>query len=643
MSNKRLKDGYYKLQDYILPNGSKRRKLVQFIYRFPRNLTIKNIKKALKYIKQNGFRGLLRKIYVFLVHTPKPCGEHLAYLSWIKNNEPTKAELEEQINHKFNINPKISIIVPMYNTPEKFFVELVDSLKEQTYSNWELCLGDGSKIKAGYIDDILKSDQRIKYKFLNKNDGISENSNRALELATGDYIGLLDHDDTLPKFSLFEVVKTINENPEAEFIYTDEDKFHYDESDRYDPHFKPDFSPDTLRSYNYICHFSIFRRDLMDKLKGFRRAYDGSQDYDLILRATEQAKSIVHIPKILYHWRVHPNSTASSAQAKLWAYEAAVKAISSQLERLGIKGTVENEFSLGLYRVKYDIIGNPKISIIIPNKDSLADLKKCINSIKKSSYTNYEIIVVENNSETKEIFDYYKKLEEENKNIKVVKYEEKGFNYSKINNFGEKNATGEYILLLNNDTQVINKDWMEEMLSLCQRDDVGIVGAKLLYPDDTVQHAGVVIGIGGIAGHINKLIDDDDIGYYSRASIINNYSAVTAACFLVKKKIYEEVGGLTEEFKVAFNDIDFCLKVRKLNKLVVYTPYARLYHYESKSRGLEDTVEKQIRFKGEIDLFRSKWNAELEKGDPYFNKNLRLDTCIYQINPENINKSTYNQ
>lgn len=635
----KLSDGYYKFQDILCPRNSKRRKVAQFLYRFPRYWRPKYIKMAREYLKENGYKGSVKHM-VRVILKPRVYDEYRqVYMQWITNNEPTEEELEKQRQHSFNYMPKISLAVPMYNTSEKFLQELINSVKAQTYTNWELCLADGSPKQLKYVAEMVKSDERIQYKFLNANKGISENTNEALKLATGEYIGLLDHDDVLPPFSLYEVVKVINEHKDAEFIYSDEDKFSgdiHDINSRYDPHFKPDFAPDTLRSYNYICHFSVFKKTLMDEIGGFRKEFDGSQDYDVILRATEKAKEIVHIPKILYHWRVHRNSTASDSSTKLYAYESAKKALQEHLDRLGIKGTVKHEFSLGVYRIKYDIIGNPKISIVISNKDSKKDLEKCITSIlDKTTYPNYEIIVVENNSQTDSIFKYYETLKKYD-NVKVVYYKEKGFNYSKINNFGEEYVTGDYVLLLNNDTEVITKDWLEEMVSLCQREEVGIVGAKLLYPDDTVQHAGVVVGLGGIAGHINKLIDKDDIGYFSRAWVVNNYSAVTAACMLVKKSVFDEVGGLDETLAVAFNDIDFCMKVRDKGYLVIYTPYARLYHYESKSRGLEDTPEKIKRFQKEIDYFNQKWKKELEQGDPYFNKNLRLDAAIYLINGQKI-------
>ncbi len=635
MSLTSLKKTYYDMQDLFFPRNSRRRRFMKFIYRLPKNLTRNNIGILKIDIKTLGLFKALKQFYIRITEAPRVINFHNDYISWMKNNEPGSDELKLQREYEFEFKPKISIVVPMYNTPKEFFIELISSVKNQTYSNWELCLADGSSSKQEYIDEAIGNDARIKYSLLEKNSGISINTNEALKLATGDYIGLLDHDDLLSEFALFEVVQAINSNEKVDFIYSDEDKINLNGKDRYDPHFKPDFSPDLLRSYNYICHFSVFKKELMQKLEGFRSDYDGAQDYDIILRATENSNLIVHIPKILYHWRVHPNSTACTSNAKLYAYESGKKAIEDHLKRLNINGSVEHEFSLGLYRVRYAIIGNPKISIIIANKDEKDSLKKCINSILKSTYKNYEIIIVENNSKNDSTFKYYESLKKQ-KNIKVIRYEISEFNYSKINNFGVKNSTGEYILLLNNDIEVITPTWLEEMLSICQREDVGIVGSKLLYPDNTVQHAGVVVGMGGIAGHINKLIPTDDIGYYARASIINNYSAVTAACLLVKRKLFNEVKGLDEEFKVAFNDVDFCMKIRSINKLVVYTPYAQLYHYESKSRGYEDTEEKQLRFKSEADLFEKKWGNIIKKGDPYFNINFRLDVPIYRVNGKKI-------
>lgn len=595
---------------------------------------VKYIKKGINYIKKYGFieglRKIRRKIVIFKTYSKFNDN----YKDWIYNNEPKESEIKKQEKFKFKYEPKISILIPMYNTNEIFFKELIESLKAQTYKNFEVCLADGSQVENKELEKYFSDDNRFKYKHLSENKGISENTNAALDMATGEFIALVDHDDTLPCFALYEVVKIINDNPDVEFIYSDEDILDA-KHERKNPYFKPDFSPDTLRSSNYICHLSVLKKTLIDEIGKFRAEFDGAQDYDMILRATEKAKLIVHIPKILYHWRAHENSTSQNTDSKSYAFIAGKKAIEEQLKRLNIKGNVELLETPGTYKVNYEVINNPLVSIIIPNKDSIQDLNKCISSVLKSTYNNYEIIIVENNSENKETFDFYNKLEENNKNVHVVKYEEKGFNFSKINNFGRKFAKGEYILLLNNDVEVINENWIEEMLGICQQKNVGIVGAKLLYPDNSVQHAGVIIGIGGVAGHIHKNIKDSDPGYFSRAVIVNNFSAVTAACLLVKTNIFDEVGGLDETLEVAFNDVDFCMKVRNKGYLVVYTPFAKLHHFESKSRGNEDTKEKKNRFSNEIDRFKEKWQEELEKGDPYFNKNFRLDDYLFVID---INK-----
>lgn len=604
------------------------------------------INRAIEFYKKNGFfktiKKILSKIRNRIFTSSKQIKldkqENENYKIWIKNNEPDDKEIEEQRNYKFEYEPKISIIVPMYNTKEKYLKELIDSIINQTYKNWELCLSDGSDEKKDYVERLVNVDERIKYKFLNANKGISENSNEALKLATGDYIALLDHDDILPAFSLFEVVKTINTDKEAEFIYTDEDKLLEEKENRMGPHFKQDYAPDTFMSYNYICHFSIFKKNLMERIGGFRKEFDGSQDYDIIFRATEQANRIIHIPKILYHWRINENSVALSAEAKPYAYEAAKKAIKAHLNRIGLKANVEDTRIIGLYKVNYEIVGTPKVSIIILNKDHKKDLKRCIDSIlEKTTYKNYEIIIVENNSKTKEIFKYYKELEK-NEKIKIVEYKEQGFNYSRLNNFGVKNATGDYIVLLNNDTEIITKDWIETMVGNCQRKDVGIVGAKLLYENDTVQHVGVVLGLTGIAGHVNLGIGADEIGYMGRNIITQNYSAVTGAMLMISKEDYERIGGLDEEFPVAYNDVDLCLKIRKLGKVVVMNPFVEAYHYESKTRGYEITEEKKRRLEEDTKRLKNKWKDVFEKEDPYFNINFRHDIPAMRIRTDRVEK-----
>lgn len=594
-------------------------------------MNFRTLRRGYNYLKANGVKKSLLKLKNKIKRRKYMSNQSVDYLDYVKNNKLSIRTIEKQRSAKFNYMPKISIVVPMYNTKFSYFVELIDSINNQTYQNFEVCLADSSKIPDVQIQKYIQelSSNKIVYKNISQNLGISENTNVAISFSTGDYVAFCDHDDVISIDALYEVVKAINSS-DADFIYTDEDIL--ENGIRKNPHFKPDFSPDLLTSYNYICHLCVVKRKLLDEVGLLNKEFDGAQDYDFVLRATEKAKNIVHIPKVLYHWRAHESSTSYNSSAKEYVYMAGKRAIEEHFKRINIKAKVEILDEPGRYRVKYDVIGNPKISIIIPNKDSKSDLKKCIDSILKSSYQNYEIVIVENNSKTKEIFDYYDKIQKDNGNIKVVSIKIDKFNYSLINNFGVKNSKGEYIVLLNNDTKVLSNDWMEEMLGICQRDDVGIVGAKLLYPDFKVQHAGVVVGIGGVAGHVNVNIAENEEGYFSRANVINNFSAVTAACLMIKRSIFEKIDGLDENLQVAFNDIDLCMKVRKLKYLIVFTPYAKLMHYESKTRGSEDTPEKIKRFESEMDVFKSKWKDELDRGDPYYNINLRLDKVNFEIN-----------
>ena len=555
------------------------------------------------------------------------------YNTWIKKRMPDKKELARQRDMKFEYSPLFSILVPLYETNEYFLDELIKSVKNQTYKNWELCFSDGSKDSERLrkiIENYSKADKRIKYTDDKKGPlGISDNTNQAYEIATGEYIVLGDHDDLFTPDALYECVKVLN-NKKVDVIYTDEDKTDEKGKKFFGANFKPDFNIDLLRSCNYICHMFVASKKLVDQIGTFNSEYDGAQDYDFILRCVEKANEVYHIPKVLYRWRAHSNSTSERPDSKLYAFEAGRRAIEAHYKRLGIEAIVENGDHLGQYKTTYKIKGNPLISIVIPNKDHVEDLKKCMDSIdEKSDYKNYEYIIVENNSEEDITFEFYKQLEKRD-NVNVL-YWDKEFNYSAINNFGVKEAKGEYILLLNNDVEVINGDWLSQMLGYCQREEVGIVGARLYYEDDTIQHAGVVIGFGGIAGHTFVTLDEDSDLYQSRTKVACDYSAVTAACLMTKKKIYEEVGGLEEAFKVAFNDIDFCLKVRATGKLVVYNANAKLHHYESKSRGAEDTFEKKERFNSEIKLFRSRWPEILENGDPYYNVNLTLDKADFSI------------
>ena len=584
-----------------------------------------NVKKGILYLRHYGMKEFWVKL------TERFQADDVDYKEWYENHRVLEKDLEEQKNVHFFKEPLISIIVPIYNTPITFLRQMIDSVQQQPYEKWELCIGNASpeKQEIRQVLEEYKSDKRIKEIAIPENKGIAENTNKAMTISEGEFIGLLDHDELLAPNALYEVVKALNENNLAEVVYTDEDKVTADLEEHFRPHFKPDFNLDLLRSNNYICHFFVASRDLIKRVGGFRPEFNGAQDYDLILRCTEQAKQIVHIPKILYHWRVHKASTADNPASKMYAFDAGKRAIEEHLVRCRTKGTVQHTKDLGFYRVKYEVCGEPLVSLIIPNKDQSEALKKCLDSIReKTSYRNYEIIIVENNSEEPETFAFYKKIAGEK--IKIVTWEGE-FNYSAINNFGVRHARGDYLLLLNNDVEIINGDWLTEMLSHCQRKEVGIVGAKLYYPDNTIQHAGIIIGIGGVAGSVFVGLPRAFSGYLHKASIQLDLSAVTAACMLVKRSVFEQVGGLEEKLKVAFNDVDFCLRVREKGYLVVYDPYAELYHYESKTRGAEDTKEKIRRFQTEIEYMRSHWIGLLKKGDPYYNCNLSLTKWDYSL------------
>ncbi len=590
-------------------------------------------KRGVRFLKRHGMRQTIQRVKQ---EVKKHFQGDLSYPEWIAKYDVKEKDLKAQKKEKFAFSPKISIVVPLYRTDKNYLEELVSSVKAQTYGNWELCLADGSIDEngksplTGILEQFSKGDARIKTCLLKENGGISENTNGAIRLATGDYIGFADHDDLLAPNALYENVKALNEDPSIDMLYSDEDKVSMDGKKRFEPNFKPDFDLDFLCSVNYICHFLVVKKELMDEVGTLRREYDGAQDHDFILRCSEKAHRIYHIPKILYHWRSHMDSTAANPESKKYAFEAGIKAVEAHYKRLGIPATVEHGAAYGLYRTRFLWKEQPLVSILVPNKDHIDDLKKCMDSIdRKSTYRNYEFIIIENNSTDPATFDYYKEIEK--REDVTVAYYDGDFNFSRINNFGETYAKGEYLLLLNNDIEMITPDCLSEMLGYGLRPDVGIVGAKLCYPDNTIQHAGVVIGYGGIAGHTFIGQPRDAYGYQSRICCAQDYSAVTAACLLVRRSIYEEVGGLTEELKVAFNDIDFCLKVREKGYLVVYDPFAELYHYESKSRGLEDTPEKVERFQREMSVFQERWKAVLRKGDPYYNPNLTLDKSDFSL------------
>ena len=548
------------------------------------------------------------------------------YEQWILKHRPDKKTLRKQKKTVFQKKPLISIVVPLYQTPEPYLRELIDSVKAQSYENWQLCLADGSpddRLK-GFLDRNYGKENRIVYRKLEQNGGISVNTNEAVMLATGEYLMLCDHDDTLEPDALYEITKAINEKDAPDVIYTDEDKVSMDGKHYFDPNFKPDYNLFRLRENNYICHIFVVKKALTDRVGLLRTEFDGAQDYDFIFRCCEEADKVVHIPKVLYHWRCHMDSTAADPESKAYAYQAGRRAIKEHYQRMGIDASVEMTERPGWYRSYVKIQDNPKISIIIPNKDHIEDLELCLFSLtKRSTYKNYEILIVENNSEKPETFEYYKKLPDRYPKVKVLTWE-KEFNYSAINNFAAKQAEGVYLLFLNNDVEILTPQWIEEMLQICQQKDVAITGAKLYYPDDTIQHAGVVLGLGGIAGHIMCKASREDPGYFGRTVTVQEISAVTAACMMIRTEDFWNAGGFDETFQVAFNDIDLCMKVRAAGKKIVFTPYAELYHYESKSRGLEDTPEKQFRFDKEVKAFEAKWSEQLAKGDPYYSPNLSV-------------------
>ncbi len=615
----------------------------------PFRMTIHWMRRTKERISRYGnVKGILRKLDAKRIEQKAKAQHGTASF-------PTPQEAQAQREMVFEKPLKISILVPLYNTPEKFLTEAIDSVVAQTYENWELCLADGSDAEHAYVERVckeymerdskyleehpqigrlVKTQSRIVYKKLEKNNGISGNTNECLAMATGDFIGLFDHDDILHPSVLYEYMKVICEK-NADYIYCDETTFHGNSiDDMITLHFKPDFAIDNLRANNYICHFSVFDRKLLEGTELFRSQFDGSQDHDMILRLTAKARNVLHIPKLLYYWRSHKGSVASDINAKSYAIDAAKGAVAAHLtsqgyENFEISSTKAFET---IFRIKYEVQGNPKVSIVIPNKDHLTDLKRCITSIlEKSTYDNYEIIVVENNSTSEEIFKYYDELRA-NPLVQIVTYEG-AFNYSRINNLGVSKASGDYVLLLNNDTEVITLDWIEELLMYAQRKDVGAVGAKLYYEDKTIQHAGVVIGLGAhrTAGHTHYRVNYANLGYMGRLCYTQNVTAVTGACLMVKKALYEEVGGLDESFEVSLNDVDFCLKLREAGYLNVFTPFAELYHFESVSRGLDNQGEKAARYNEESERFREKWQKALEKGDPYYNPNFSLDRSDFAL------------
>lgn len=550
------------------------------------------------------------------------------YPGWFQEHKATKAELAKQRIVRFKNNYLFSVIVPLYNTPIKFFIDMVESVQNQTYSNWELVLVNASpdnRELVKLVAQVSSCDKRIKTITLDENMGISENTNAGIAMASGDFICFFDHDDVIEPDLLFSYAEVIEHNQDAVLLYCDEDKL-LTNGKYSQPFFKPDFNIDLLRNNNYICHMLTIKKSLLDEIEPNTREFDGAQDHNLTLRVAEKVANdphaIVHVPKVLYHWRLSETSTAANADSKPYATIAGIRAVQSHLTRLGLKATVSQANRPFTYKVIYDVPENhPLISIIIPTKDHVDILKTCLESIwEKTSYDNYEILVIENNSTDPETFKFYETLEADEANRTRVVYWKNEFNFSKLMNFGAQNANGEYLLLLNNDTEVITTNWIEVMLGLCAREDVGVVGVKLYYPDKTIQHAGLCV-TGTAAGILCQSMPKRNWGYNSFNDAQQDMSAVTAACMMTKKSIFEQVGGFTTDLQVAFNDVDYCLKVRDLDKLVVYTPEVELYHYESISRGAENNTDKKIRFHREVAYMNYRWAKYYVKGDPYFNPN----------------------
>lgn len=607
------------------------------VIRFLKKLKPYNIQKGLRYLKHFG----LKEFLVRLSERMEP--EEVPYGPWYEEHRAKPEELERQRKQSlawenFSGGEEsacvFSIAVPVFRTPAKFLCEMIESVRSQSFPFWELCLANADpedREVAEILERYCREDRRIRVKNLKENKGISENTNAALAMARGEFVGLLDHDDLLAPDALYEMAARLEKDGGIDVFYTDEDKVTTDLSEHFQPHLKPDFNLDLLRSNNYICHFFVVRREIAEKIGGFRPEFNGAQDYDFIFRCTEQAGKIVHIPRILYHWRVHSASTADNPASKMYAYEAGKRAIEGNLERTGIRGVVSLRPDYGFYDVHYPVQGEPLVSILIPNKDQKETLMHCIRSVlETSTWKNLEILIIENNSEQEETFACYRELEKDPR-IRILTYPGTTFNYSAINNFGVQQAKGDYLLFLNNDIEVITPDWIEQMLGNCQRPEVGIVGAKLYYPDNTIQHAGIIIGIGGIAGHAFLGLARAKSGYLHKASLQMDYSAVTAACMMMKAEAFRKTGGFEEKLTVAFNDVDLCLRTVEQGWLVVYDPHVEMYHYESKSRGAEDSEEKVRRFQQEIEFMRTRWIRLLKDGDPNYNPNLTLSKWNYSL------------
>lgn len=586
-------------------------------------------KKGFKYMAKNGISHTIQRAKI------EKLRNQASYPNWLARNEVLDIEAMTQEIATFHYQPKISIAMPVYNVEEKWLRLCIDSILNQVYTNWELCMADDASTDPNVkkiLTEYQQLDERIRVVFREQNGHISEATNSALAIATGEFVALLDNDDELAINAFYEVVKVLNENPELDLIYSDEDKIDMD-GNRSDPAFKPDWSPDLLLGTNYISHLGVYRRSILEEIGGFRKGYEGSQDYDLVLRFTEKTtkERIKHIPKVLYYWRMLPTSTAVDQGSKGYAFEAGLRAVQDALVRRGINGHATHGAANGLYDVYYDIESEKLVSIIIPTKNGYKDVQRCVSSIiEKTTYQNYEIIMADNGSTDPKMHELYAEFEQQLPGRFFVESIDIPFNFSTINNRAAKKAHGEYLLFLNNDTEVITENWLTLMVSFAQQERIGCVGAKLLYPNNTVQHAGVILGLGGVAGHGHYGYPHGDLGYFGRLAINVNYSAVTAACLLMKKADFDAVGGFEEAFTVAFNDVDLCLKVQALGRDNVWLHEAELYHFESQTRGYDDKGKKKKRFEQEKVMMEEKWGPLIEN-DPFYNPNLTRDIPNFSL------------
>lgn len=591
-----------------------------------KNGVINVAKQAYKIVRQDGVKALWRQ-------TETSVQRLHGYEQWLAlYGQPDAVQLTEMraALDGFQATPTISILMPVYNPPIELLRAAIDSVLAQIYPHWQLCIANDASTDpqvAPVLAEYAAQDDRIQVVNRKENGHISLTSNSALELASGEYIALMDHDDLIVPDALYWVAEAINCDSNLALIYSDEDKITEDGATRYDPNFKPDWNPTLLLNHNYVSHLGVYKTDIARQIGGFRQGYEGAQDWDFLLRFSEQinVSQIKHIPRVLYHWRAIEGSTATHADEKPYALIAGIHSVEQHLERTGVKALVGKHPDRDLVRVTYTIPEPaPLVSIIIPTRNGLDVLEVCIDSILgKTTYPNYEIIIIDNGSDCPDTIEYLKQLNEGDCPIRVIR-DDSPFNYSALNNRAAREARGELIALVNNDIEVITPEWLSELVGHAIQPQNGVVGARLWYPDDTLQHGGVIL-VGGVAGHAHKYFPKGHPGFSCRAIVAQNFSAVTAACFVVRKSIFDQVGGLNEQdLTIAFNDVDFCLRVQEAGYYNVWTPFAELYHYESKTRGFEDTPEKVERFNREVNYMKQRW-GELLLNDPHYNANLTLD------------------